>query len=152
MTASLNNLLNEIQSVVKRPRYEILVKPHVNYLYHYIKSLAEEHKGRELLEDEMTVVVERYYVDSDYIDDYSHFHVRSFFEYGRLCVRLHFFANDIQERQFLSWLADPANPGFSAALKDYLGFVVIRPLPKTFVGRTCLLPPKRASLEVPFGH
>jgi hypothetical protein len=69
-----------------------------------------------------TIVVESEYVDRDYLEDFAGYYVRCFHPYDRTCTRLHFFNNLCQQLQ-----------------QSYLGFVVVKPLPQTVIGRTCLV-------------
>lgn len=87
-----------------------------------------------------TIVVERAYVDRDYLEDYASYYVKCFHPYQKWCERLHFF--DIQ---FTSESLDALLEGdesVTLSLEDlqshYLGFVVVKPLPRRNIGRTCL--------------
>lgn len=104
------------------------------------------HRPVELLEEYLqavsakTAVIEDDYIDRDYIEDYASFYARSFRRYNRKCNRVHFFLNDFSIEEFKSVIADEAKD-LAEKLKDsYIGFVVLRPLPRTIVGRTCLKP------------
>ena len=55
----------------------------VKYLYDYLS-----HKGIS----SKTIIVENYYVDGDYLDDYSNYYAKCFYPYKRICKRLHFFS------------------------------------------------------------
>jgi len=57
---------------------------HFIYLTHYLKDCK-------------TILVEKEYVDRDYILDFSNFYVRCFEDYSRKCKRLHFFKNEFDE-------------------------------------------------------
>jgi hypothetical protein len=86
------------------------------------------------------IVVERRYVDRDFLEDYAAYYVRCFEGYDRYCNRLHFFRCNIAEdqvRRVLQGENDSATVG--ALSNNYLGFVVAKPLPTTVVGRTCLI-------------
>ena len=87
-----------------------------------------------------TIVVENCYVDHDYLEDYAHYYVRCFHPYKRTCVRLHFFQTAFDEVVFESLLAgsDQATITKEQLQHAYLGFVVVKPLPETIIGRTCL--------------
>ncbi|MEW6237137.1 MAG: hypothetical protein AB1656_17280 [Candidatus Omnitrophota bacterium] len=84
------------------------------------------------------IVIEEEYIDRDYLEDYAGYYVRCFKEYPRSCSRLHFFTID-----FGSVELDLILQGDKDAIdlqKDgsYLGFIVVKPLPQTVIGRTCL--------------
>lgn len=94
-----------------------------------------------------SVVVERTYIDRDYMEDHSAFYSRSLFPYPNYCTRVHFFAipADEVEPALLNAIHVGIADG-SAAHEDaarnisesYLGFAVIRPLQGSPVGRTVL--------------
>jgi hypothetical protein len=86
-----------------------------------------------------TIVVELDYFDRDFLEDYAAYYVRCFEQYSRTTIRLHFFDAEFTEDQFRETLSVPDAVLNSQKLQDsYLGFVVIKPLPQTIVGRTCL--------------
>lgn len=82
-----------------------------------------------------TIVVESEYVDRDYLEDFADYYVRCFQAYARFCARLHFFSSRFDEAAFEALLRDG---GPTSPLGSYHGFVVIKPLPATVVGRSCL--------------
>lgn len=80
--------------------------------------------------DAQTAVVEREYVDADFLHDYSEFYCKTFLPPYSKCGRIHLFAcSEIGPEHLLSL----DNLG-----KHYLGYVVVRPTGRTAVGRTCL--------------
>lgn len=86
-------------------------------------------------------VIEREYLDRNFSDDYSAYYGGCFRDCHRRCCRVHFFkecyeAGDI-ERNLVASEEDGSLKKFKAS---YLGFVVIRPLMQTIIGRTCLVP------------
>lgn len=88
-----------------------------------------------------TIIVEKNYVDRDFLEDYAAYYVRCFHRYEHRCLRLHFFTSEFTQDDLGSFLkgnASPLTPSFLQ--KSYLGFLVIKPLPKTVIGRTCLRP------------
>jgi hypothetical protein len=89
-----------------------------------------------------TIVLESRYTDSDYLDDYTAYYARCFTDFNKRTRRIHFFDHYFTQEAFEECLSGQ-NPGLRDLLecpksKHYLGFIVIRPLPRTFVGRTCL--------------
>lgn len=82
-----------------------------------------------------TLVVEPDYIDADYLDDYATYYVRCYKPFDRLCKRLHFFRAEISPSEFQDAISSQEQPSF---LKEYLGFIVARPLPDTVIGRTIL--------------
>lgn len=88
-----------------------------------------------------TILVEKNYIDHDYLEDYAAYYARCFKEYARVCVRLHFFKERIRKDQLFAYLAGTSKVVSSEFLDEhYLGFMVIRPIPRTLIGRTCLKP------------
>ncbi|WP_060201266.1 hypothetical protein [Burkholderia ubonensis] len=87
-----------------------------------------------------TIVAEHDYIDRDYLEDYAAYYDRCFREYPRRTHRLHFFRLAFDAEQFADTLAKSGPRQMSEAdlRQSYLGFVVVRPLPLTIVGRTCL--------------
>lgn len=106
-------------------------KSQTNYLQGYFEDLRAQ-----------TIVVENDYVDRDYLEDYAGYYVRCFHNYGSHCRRLHFFKNSFNEHQFADLLIQgtEVTSDTKAILKqeNYLGFIVVKPLPLTVYGRTCL--------------
>jgi hypothetical protein len=86
-----------------------------------------------------TIVSESEYVDKDFLSDFAGFYVRCFYPYSKNCVRLHFFKSSFTQRQFVQGLEGRDRKRWSATLRRaYLGFIVVKPLPNTMIGRTCL--------------
>lgn len=86
-----------------------------------------------------TIVVEPDYIDHDYLEDFAAYYVRCFKEYPRKCARLHFFNCAFAADQFRALLAGDEGAISAKGLNDaYLGFIVVKPLPRYFIGRTCL--------------
>lgn len=102
----------------------VRAKQHVGYFREYF-----DHIGCR------SIVVELEYVDRDYLEDFAAYYVRCFEGYPRFCVRLHFFAGKFGAAKFKRVLLHTRS---TAELGLYLGFVVVRPLPETIIGRTCL--------------
>jgi hypothetical protein len=80
-------------------------------------------------------LVEEKYIDRDYLEDYAEYYVRCFKRYKAHCTRLHFFDKEISKEQFETVLKGGDIDWLQEA---YLGFVVVKPLPQTIIGRTCL--------------
>ncbi len=105
---------------------DIFQKRQIDYIFRYLADL----KAR-------SVLLEFEYVDKDYLEDYSRFYVKRFSSLGHKCARLHFFACDLDHRSIDELLS--GNTGGGLDLQScYLGFMVVKPLPKTFIGKTCL--------------
>ena len=108
-------------------------KRQINYLGDYLTHLGVR-----------TIVAESHYVDHDFLEDFSAYYVRCFRTYERTCQRLHFFRTPFAKRQWDSLLERAGNQLRASDLqreREYVGFVVGRPLPLAVIGRTCLAPP-----------
>lgn len=107
----------------------------------YIRKYVEELKCS-------AVLVEDEYIDRDYMQDHSAFYAASFAKYKSSCRRVHFFtgipaAKIASELQVVAAEALNGREAFDAACrkfsaKKYLGFMVVKPLPGSPVGRTVL--------------
>lgn len=87
-----------------------------------------------------TIVIEDPYVDQDFLEDFSAYYVRAFPKYERFCRRLHFFTGALDPGTFSKFL-EAETQAFDGLLQSaYLGFLVLRPLPGAFLGRTCIKP------------
>jgi len=86
-----------------------------------------------------TIVVEAPYVDHDYLEDFAAYYVRCFHPYERHCARLHFFCEAFDDTDLSTCLSDPDPVRRRQLEKEYAGFLVIRPLPRSIIGRTCLV-------------
>lgn len=110
-------------------RSEISRKKQLDYLCSYLEV---DHIGVK------TVVVESEYVDRHYLEDYSEYYARCFPYHPRKCSRLHFFSSSFDEDRFVEAL-NGNDTEFAKSLNDkYLGFAVIRPIPRNFLARLCL--------------
>jgi hypothetical protein len=88
-----------------------------------------------------TIVAEYDYVDGDYLADFASFYVSCFEPYERFCKRLHFFNVGFDENHLKRVMLNLCTPEERQTFADaYLGFVVVRPLPDSVVGRTALKP------------
>jgi len=82
------------------------------------------------------LVVEDPYTDADFLDDYTAYYARCYSAFGRRCKRLHFFRRELTDESFGQLVS--AQQQDDTLQRDYLGFVVVRPLPQTIIGR-CVL-------------
>src|SRR5882724_11401886 len=102
-------------------------KSHLSYFDEYFSSVGAK-----------TILIENPYTDRDYLEDYAAYYARCHAEYGRRCARMHFFSNAFDRALISKAIAD--DPAAVDILRtSYLGFIVIKPLPSTVIGRTCLV-------------
>lgn len=107
---------------------DILKKPQVDFLFHYLHDLGAK-----------SILLEPDYQDKDYLEDFSRYYVKCFQNGGHRCARLHFFNSSVAHKTLDRVLREGKESTGYAELKDsYLGFIVVKPLPKTFIGKTCL--------------
>ncbi len=100
---------------------------HLRYLTGYLTSL-----------DCHWMVIEDGYIDRDYLDDYANYYSKCFREYKRFCRRIHFF-KELREDEFLKYATTGDGEDILQTLQgNYLGFLVVKPLPETRIGRTLL--------------
>lgn len=86
-----------------------------------------------------TILVENHYIDRDFMEDFAGFYARCFEEYKSSCTRLHFFNCTFTSREFSNAIVKRGIRLSRDVLQQtYLGFVVVKQLPRTFIGRTCL--------------
>jgi len=85
-------------------------------------------------------VIEKSYVDADYLYDYCAFYGRGFSPPPAQCGRIHLFS--------CRTLPDADLLVLDKYRKQYLGYIIVRPTGQTAVGRTCLRKPRmRANRE-----
>jgi len=87
------------------------------------------------LRDDLTVVVETEYVDKVYRNSFYGHYATKLRAYDRNCIRLSFFEPQIQEKTILNTPIDHA-----LLQRCFLGFLVIRPLSSSCIGRNVLSP------------
>jgi len=112
-------------------RSEVTDKIQLNYLCNYLENSSPEPK---------TIIVEDKYVDRHYLEDYSEYYARCFTAHPRMCTRVHFFSFGFEEDEFLLALSEKEKDFELKLLESYIGFVVIRPIPHTFLAKVCIKP------------
>jgi hypothetical protein len=87
-----------------------------------------------------TILIENNYIDHDYLEDFSGYYVKCFKKYPRKCCRFHFFSHHFSSEDFHKFLSNKEDSELNKEVlsSSYLGFVVVKPLPVTIIGRTCL--------------
>lgn len=111
-------------------RSEVSDKVQLNYLCSYLEV---DHISAK------TIVLESEYVDRHYLEDYSEYYARCFPSHPRKCARLHFFSHTFSEPDFISALESNDSNFAEKLSKHYLGYVVVRPIPHTFLAKVCLI-------------
>jgi len=125
---SIDMLRRILSEKAGTPQETVDRKTHSVYFESYFKEL----KAR-------TILIENDYVDRDFLEDFAGYYVRCFHEYRRWCTRLHFFNRDFTQDDMDTFLrGSTVELTVDALQESYLGFVVVKPLPQTVIGRTCL--------------
>jgi hypothetical protein len=86
--------------------------------------------------DAKSVLVEPAYFDRDYLSEFAAFYCTSTAGYPNVCRRLHYFSEDIDRAALERAVAGDAVERLRLE-KSYLGFVVLRPIPKTPSAERC---------------
>ena len=98
------------------------------------------------------VAIEDDYIDRDFSEDYSAFYAGTFSDNQKYCYRLHFFSGiDVDELySLIGFEKDKAKvlAGLEKLQKNYLGFMIILPIPKGKIGRTVIRPSKCLSEHI----
>jgi hypothetical protein len=132
---------NEAQSLKLEP-FDVASFPsdvreasQVQYLRCYLADLNAQ-----------SVIEEPNYFDRDYLAEFAAFYSTSSKGYRNICRRLHLFDVPLPElRRTLAAALGGIEDGVARLNQSYLGFIVVRPLPMTPLGRTVLkLYPERS--------
>jgi len=102
-------------------------KPQIKYLHKYINSLGAK-----------SLVYEDEYIDRHFLEDFAGYYSRCFTSYPRFCSRIHVFKQKFSARKLQNYI----RRGASLNELGYLGFLVVKPLPNTIIGRSCLARPE----------
>jgi hypothetical protein len=124
---SIDELRTQLAELSRACIVDIDGKIHKQYFSDYFAEL-----------DAKTFIVEYEYVDRDYLEDFSSYYVKCFKDYARKCSRLHFFKVSFTAEQFAEVLVGAMPDLVSTLQESYLGFIIVKPLPRTIIGRTCL--------------
>ncbi|MEA4839372.1 MAG: hypothetical protein VB110_00015 [Bacteroidales bacterium] len=92
-------------------------------------------KFLDTLRNNLTVIMETDYVDKVYRNSFYGYYSTKLRKYGRECIRLSFFEPDINEQSFTLKTLDE-----ELIKKSFLGFLVIRPLSSSCIGRNVISP------------
>ncbi|WP_122677336.1 hypothetical protein [Pseudomonas viridiflava] len=127
---------------------DIFEKRQIKYIYNYLKSFMPEPEPEPGKKTVGSILLEHEYIDRDFLEDYSRFYLGRFGNDSYKCARLHFFNCKLTHKRLDALLAGDADVVLAgdqeakltleALQEHYLGFMVIKPLTRTFVGKTCL--------------
>jgi hypothetical protein len=125
---SIEALKSFFEKETNTPLQNLETKIHLTYFEEYFRVLGAQ-----------SIIVESPYIDHDYLEDFSAYYVKCFNLYNRFCKRLHFFNKNLSSKEFDEILLSGNKKQELDGLNDaYLGFIVVKPIPATFIGRTCL--------------
>lgn len=104
-------------------------KSHIDYFESYFYN----RKVKKML-------IEYPYIDKDYLEDYSAYYARSFKDYKKWTLRLHFFADeDLSETLLQQLIRKETSLSTEKKFTDaYLGYIVVKPISATMIGKTVL--------------
>lgn len=121
-------LMSVLTRRARTSAHSMALRIHGIYFKDYLSALSAK-----------TMVIENHYVDQHYLDDFAGYYVGCFSEYGRTCARVHFFNLDFSPAEFDNLLRGKSRKLTETILNaGYIGFIVVKPLPTTIIGRTCL--------------
>lgn len=130
---NINNFCAYLSYQTETPLSYIKQKPQITYIDNYFNKLTSSSSKK-------VFIYENEYIDKHYLEDYSYYYVKCFKTYRKTCSRVHFF--EIRESNDSNFKEE-----FSEALKgnhsfitneNYLGYIVIRPIPQAFFAKICL--------------
>ena len=107
------------------PKGIIQEKNQFKFLHEYLTS-------SEL--DVKTIVSEYNYISKDFLDGHASYYSYCFENYPSVCKRVHFFRNAFDEAAFQNAILEKKDEFWD----NYLGFVVVKPIPITVIGFTVL--------------
>jgi hypothetical protein len=99
----------------------------VSYLNEYLEKLGTK-----------TAIVEHEYIDRNFMDDYCGYYAKCFNKYPKKCERIHLFKCAFDENILRKAALDSDAYERKLVVENYLGFIVIRPIPGAHFGKVCL--------------
>jgi len=125
---SKNNLSNLLIDCSKISRLVLNSKDIITYLFEYFEHFETK-----------TIILEKHYIDDDFLTDYAGYYAQCFKPYRKNCCRIHFFSINISDSDIEKIILKKHELFNEKILNEhYIGFIVIKPLPDTIIGRTYL--------------
>jgi len=121
---SVDSLATALSNEYTSPEV-ISSKNHFIYLKDYFGSADIDAKS---------IVIEENYVSKDFLHDYVSYYALCFEPYPKICKRVHFFKSTFTEKELEAALIEATTDFWD----NYLGFIVIKPIPVTIIGYTVL--------------
>jgi len=140
MPYSANALCAIAEWVTNSPFHHLIQKRQIKYINNFLLNWSGDGSKEDATDVKM--ILEGNYIDAHYLDEYSHYFSKCFNKYPRDCSRVHFFCKSKLTHDSFKRILESNEPPESKAAKlgDYLGYLVIRPLPETFIAKVCLKP------------
>ncbi|MVT07756.1 hypothetical protein [Chitinophaga tropicalis] len=126
---SADNFAQALSTDITPPEV-IKGKSHFVYLMHYLRPRTEVNAK--------TIVIEQNYISKDYLHDYADYYSLCFEPYKKVCKRVHLFKNKFSDKQFRNILLSNDPKKQDAFWDNYLGYIVVKPIPVTVIGTTIL--------------
>jgi hypothetical protein len=104
--------------------------PKTSLFRYLLNYLTFEENGLQV----KTIISENNYTCLNFLEDYANYYARCYTLYDKHCKRIHFFSKKIIESDFLQMLQNSEHDNWN----EYVGCIVIKPLPKGIFGITYL--------------
>lgn len=101
-----------------------------NHFDYFLKYLGENGLNAQ------SIVIEENYISKDFLQDYASYYAFCFEDYPKFCKRIHFFRTTINEELIKNALLNKNIP--ENWWDDYLGLIVVKPIPTTVIGFSVL--------------
>lgn len=124
---SATNLAEAFQNVYT-PIEVIKDKYHFDYFVGYLESADI---------NAQTIVIEEEYVSKDFLYDFASYYAFCFERYDKFCKRVHFFRDSFTEEEFQNIILSNKQKDKNF-WSNYLGFIVIKPIPVKVIGYSVL--------------
>lgn len=141
---SVNSLCAYISHQTNTPFNQVKQKPQITYLSNYLDNFADwERTDNQKIKD-IVIVYENDYIDKHYLEDYSAYYARCFVNYKKTCSRLHFFKDitksedNKEDKPYIEFTKLINGKTSDYTQENYLGFIILRPIPYTFFANICL--------------
>ncbi len=121
---SVNNFA---ESLANRFTTKFIIKEKNQFQY-LTKYLSSKEIGAK------TIVIEEEYISKDFLHGYSSYYAYCYENYPKICKRLHFFRNSFTKENFEEQILKDDDDFW----ENYLGFIVVKPIPITVIGLTVL--------------
>ncbi|MBS4067350.1 MAG: hypothetical protein KGZ62_01970 [Sulfurimonas sp.] len=127
-----NNFCSYIAYQTDTSLSDIKHKAQITYLDNFLTGLISK-------DNKIIFIYENEYIDKHYLEDYSAYYVTCFKPYRKTSSRVHFFKVESKDLDYKVEFKKALN-GQDTFINDdnYLGYIVIRPIPQTFLAKVCL--------------